>query len=186
MRKLKLQIHLSVDGYAADKDSKPVFAHSNNELRNHSIANLKQVDCIILGRKTAVDFIPYWESVPANHPEYILAQRITEIPKIVFTKTLTHSNWTNTKLAKGEISEEINQVKKQSGKNIIVYGGCGFVSSLIEEGLIDEYHLLVCPVVLGNGLPIFTNLKTELDLRLVTSKSFEGGIMLLQYKPKHS
>lgn len=186
MRKLKLQIHLSVDGYAADKDSKPVFAHSNNELRNHSIANLKQVDCIILGRKTAVDFIPYWESVPANHPEYILAQRITEIPKIVFTKTLTHSNWTNTKLVKGKISEEIHKLKKQSGKNIIVYGGCGFVSSLIEEGLIDEYHLLVCPVVLGNGLPIFTNLKTELDLRLVTSKSFEGGIMLLQYKPKHS
>ena len=186
MRKLKLQMHLSVDGYAADKDNKPVFAQFNDELKNHSIANIEQVDCIILGRKTAVDFIPYWASVPANHPDYTIARRITEIPKIVFTKTLMNSQWTNTKLAKGEISEEINQLKKLAGKNIMVYGGCSFVSSLIEEGLVDEYHLLVCPVALGNGLTIFNALKNELELRLVNSKSFDDGIMLLQYEPKYN
>ena len=186
MRKLKLQMHLSVDGLAADKDNKPVFAQFNDKLKNHSIANIKEVDCIILGRKTAVDFIPYWESVPANHPDYTIARRITEIPKIVFTKTLTNSQWINTKIAKGEISEEINQLKKQAGKNIMVYGGCGFVSSLIKEGLIDEYHLLVCPVALGNGLSNFDDLKNELELRLVNSKSFDCGIVLLHYELKRN
>lgn len=186
MRKLKLQMHLSVDGYAADKDNKPVFAQFNDELKKHSIANIEEVDCIILGRKTAVDFIPYWASVPANHPDYIIARRITEIPKIVFTKTLVNSQWTNTKLAKGEISEEVNQLKKQKGKNIMVYGGCGFVSSLIKEGLIDEYHLLVCPIALGIGLPIFNDLKNELELKLVNSKSFDCGIVLLYYERKRN
>jgi dihydrofolate reductase len=186
MRKLKLQIHLSVDGYAADKDMKPIFTQVDDELKNHSIANIEEVDCIILGRKTAVDFIPYWASVPANHSDYTLARRINEIPKIIFTKTLMNSQWTNTKIAMGEISEEINQLKKQAGKNIIVYGGCGFVSSLIKEGLIDEYHLLVCPVALGNGLSIFDDLKNELELKLVNSKSFDCGIVLLHYEPKRN
>ncbi len=179
-------MHLSVDGFAGDKDNKPVFAQFNDELKNHSIANIEEVDCIILGRKTAVDFIPYWASLPANHPDYTIARRITEIPKIVFTKTLTNSQWTNTKIAMGEISEEINQLKKQAGKNIIVYGGCGFVSSLIKEGLMDEYHLLVCPVALGNGFPIFNSLKDDLELKLVDSKSFDCGIVLLHYEPKRN
>jgi dihydrofolate reductase len=186
VRKLKLQMHLSIDGYAADKDNNPIYAQTNDELRIHAIANLEDVDCIIIGRKTAVDFIPYWASVPANHPDYGIARRITEIPKIVFTNTLANSKWENTKLAKGEISEKINQLKKQVGKNIMVYGGCGFVSSLIKEELIDEYHLLVCPVALGKGLPIFNDLKSPLELKLVNNKPFDCGIVLLHYELKRT
>jgi dihydrofolate reductase len=111
--------------------------------------------------------------------------RITEIPKIVFTKTLANLKWENTTLATGEISEEINQLKKKQGGDIMVYGGAGFVSSLIEKGLVDEYHLLVNPAALGNGLPIFKSLKNKLEFTLVECRPFSIGQVLLYYKPKH-
>ncbi len=176
-------MHISVDGFVAGTNGEPNF-HWDEELKNYSIANIEQVDCIILGRKTAPGFIPYWASVSTDDPDFTFAKKVSDIPKIVFSKTLVNSEWANTKLAKGEIDEEINQLKKQTGKDIIVYGGASFVSSLIKHGLIDEYHLFVNPVALGNGLTIFKSLKNKLNLILVNSKPFSCGTVLHCYEPK--
>ena len=178
-------MHISLDGFAGGINTDAGFSHSDDELRNHSIANLAEVDCVILGRKTAVDFIPYWESVSPDAPDYTLGRTINEIPKVVFSNMLTNSEWPNTTLAKGDISEEVNNLKKQAGKEIMVYGGASFVSSLIEKGLIDEYHLFINPVALGKGLPIFNGLDKKLDLIFVNCKPFTSGKVLIVYKPKN-
>src|SRR5439155_17759444 len=115
-------------------------------------------DTILLGRKMAGDFVNYWENVvnnEPNHPHFLLAKKMVDTPKVVFTKTLDKSTWNNTALAKGNLAEEIANLKKQNGKDIIVYGGAGFVSSLIKEGLIYEYHFFLNPTAIGNGINIF-------------------------------
>jgi len=111
---------------------------------------------------------------------------MVEIPKVVFTKTLDKSTWNNTTLAKGNLAEEIVNLKKQNGKDIIVYGGAGFVSSLIKEGLIDEYHLFVNPAAIGNGMTIFKTLDRTQRFSVIQSKFYSCGITVLSYKPKNN
>ena len=106
-------------------------------------------------------FVSHWENVVSNNPDHPFAKKMVDIPKVVFTKTLDKPTWNNTTLAKGNLAEEITNLKKQNGKDIIVYGGASFVSALIKEGLIDEYHLIVNPVAIGNGMPIFKSLDSS-------------------------
>lgn len=91
------------------------------------------------------------------------------------------SPWPNTAVAKGQLVDEINALKRQDGKDIIAYGGADFVSSLIAHDLIDEFHLFINPVALGDGLPIFADLTTRQMFTLDTSKAFACGIVLLKY-----
>ena len=107
-----------------------------------------------------------------------------ETPKIVFTKTLNKSEWSNTEIATGDLKDEIIKLKSQTGKDIIVYGGASFDSSLIKENLIDEYYLFINPVVIGNGKTIFKDLKEIRKLSLVESIAFDSGTVLLHYEVK--
>jgi dihydrofolate reductase len=140
----------------------------------------------VLGRVTAQDFIPHWASVAANphDPDFAVGKKLTDTPKIVFSNILTESKWPNAKLIKGAIVEKINQLKQQAGDDILVYGGSGFVSSLVRHGLVDEYHLLVNPVAIGSGMTIFKSLESNLRLTLVKARQFSCGTVLLCYKPK--
>lgn len=140
------------------------------------------VDCIILGRKLAQGFVPHW----AANPEQEGADKMNNTAKVVFTKTLDKSEWPNTVLAKGNLVDEITQLKNQPGNDIIVYGGANFVSSLIKGGLIDEYHLFINPTAIGNGMTIFKELNGKLNLALVKSTSFACGIVVLNYEPKRN
>ncbi|MGE5847013.1 MAG: dihydrofolate reductase family protein, partial [Ignavibacteria bacterium] len=115
---------------------------------------------------------------------YEAAQRIVRAKKVVFTKTLDKSIWDNTELAKGGLADEIIKLKKQNGKDIMVYGGSSFVSAIIKEGLIDEFHLFVNPVALGHGGAIFDQLKNVRQLKLKNSVVYPCGIVLLHYEPK--
>ena len=182
MRKLKLQMHISLDGFVATTNSEPVKFNWDDELRNHSIANLEQVDCILLGRKTAPGFITHWASIAENStdPDYPIAKLLTDIPKIIFSKKTTKSKWENAKMANGNLVDEIKKLKKEKGNDIMVYGGAGFVSSLINDQLIDEYHLLVNPVALGSGMPIF---KQSTNLKLIKATTFSCGLVILKYEP---
>jgi dihydrofolate reductase len=188
MRNLKLQMQISLDGFVATTRNEPVNFVWNEEWKNFSIANLEDVDCIILGRKTAPDFIPYWARVAEkpNDPDFQIAKKLTDIPKIVFSKTLANSEWANAKLVTGDMVDEINKLKKQAGNSVMLYGGAGFVSALIKNGLIDEYYLGVNPVVIGSGLPIFNELVGRRKLTLIKSQTFDGGLVLLHYIPKNN
>ncbi len=185
MRKLKLQVQMTVDGYIAGPNGEMDFFEWNwdDDLKQYVDSITEPVDCIILGRKLAEGFIPHWARVAANpeDPDYPAGKKFTDTQKVVFSKTLDRPAWDNTVLASGDLVAEITKLKGQAGKDIIAYGGGAFVSALIKAGLIDEYHLFINPVVIGTGLPIFSALDRVQKLRLVKSRAFECGIVLMNY-----
>ena len=189
MRKLKLQVQMTVDGYIAGPNGEMDWMTFNwdDELKQYVTVLTEPVDCIVLGRKLAEGFIPHWAGMAANldHPEFTAGQKFTDTPKVVFTKTLNQSKWDNTILAKGDLVAEITNLKKQAGQDIIAYGGATFVSALIKHTLIDEFHLFINPAAIGNGMPIFKELDRKQNLTLVKATSFDCGIVVLNYEPKH-
>lgn len=188
MRKLKLQVQISIDGYVAGPNGEMDWMVCNWDDKINDYVNklTDSVDNILLGRKMTDGFVSYWTDLltKPDDPDFPFAKKMIDIPKVVFSKTLKKSEWRNTVLATGKFEDEINKLKEQPGKGIIVYGGAGFVSSLIKEGLIDEYHLFVNPAAVGNGLSIFSSLNNRLNLKLVKSIAFECGIVLQQYNPE--
>jgi dihydrofolate reductase len=107
-------------------------------------------------------------------------------PKSFLPKRLISPSGNNTVLAKGDLVDEITKLKTQGGKDIIAYGGAAFVSALIKEGLIDEFHLFINPTAIGNGMAIFKELESRQNLALVKSASFDCGIVVLHYEPKRN
>lgn len=188
MRKLKLQVQMSVDGYIAGPNGEMdwMIYDWDDELKNYVAVITEPVDCIVLGRKLAEGFIPYWAKVASNpaDPEYLAGKKFTDTGKIVFTRTMVKSIWENTVLAKGDLVQEITQLKKHGGQDIIAYGGATFVSELIRHQLIDEYHLFINPVVLGDGMPIFRSIKSNQNLKLIQATTFDCGIVVLKYNTK--
>ncbi|MBB3839799.1 dihydrofolate reductase [Runella defluvii] len=188
MKKLKLQMQMTLDGFVAGPNGEMdwmTFAWTE-DLINYVTELTNSFDTIVLGRNLAEGFIPHWKSVAENvdSPEVEVGKIFTTTPKVVFSKTLTSSSWENTVVTNGELAEELNQLKQQEGKDIIAYGGGKFVSSLLKENLIDELHLFVNPVAIGNGMPIFGDLTSKLPFELVTAKPFECGIVVMNYRKK--
>ena len=186
MRKLKLQVQMSVDGFISGPHGEMDWLvwDWDDDLKAYVEAITEPVDCIVLGRKLAQGFIPHWAAVAANpaDPEFAAGRKFTDTSKVVFTKTLGQSEWDNTVLAKGDLVDEISRLKNQDGKDIIAYGGGSFVSALIKHGLIDEFHLCVNPVVLGKGMAIFSELDGAQMLALESSTAFSCGIVVSRYR----
>lgn len=188
MRKLKLQVQMTVDGYIAGPGGGMDWITFDwDEALQQYVTDLTEpVDCIVLGRNLAEGFIPHWANVAADpeNPEQVAGQKFTDTAKVVFTQTLDQSKWDNTVLAMGDLVEEITNLKKQEGQDIIAYGGATFVSALIKHGLIDEFHLFINPAAIGQGMAIFKELDHNQALTLVKSIPFDCGIVLLNYEPK--
>ena len=189
MRKLKLHVDISVDGFIAGPNNEMDWIDFtwNEKLMEYEDRLHEPVDTILLGRKMTNEFITTWSDL-AKKPDdswYTFAKKMMETPKIVFTKTLNKSEWPNTEIATGDLKDEITKLKsKEGGEDIIVYGGASFDSSLIRENLIDEYCLFVNPVAIGNGKTIFKDLKEIRKLSLIESIPFDSGIVLLHYEVK--
>lgn len=189
MRKLKLQMQISLDGFSqyGENDEQHWVTWAFHEIRDYVMSLQRSCDTQIIGRKLAVDYYPYWfETLKnPNDPMHEVAQVVTSFRNIIFSKTLEKVDWPNTELAIGDLVETVNALKKESGKDIMVVGGTTFVSKLIAAGLIDEYHLFVNPVVLGNGgVSVFNKLKSFRSLTLKNSITYDSGIVLLHYEPK--
>ncbi len=187
MRKVKLSMQMTINGYVAGPNGENDWMTWNpdSEFMEFLNANYDSADTMLLGRKLADGFINYWESALDKNPDTPFAKQIVAMPKVVFTKTLDESTWNNTTLAKGNLAEEIANLKNQNGKDIIVFGGVGFVSSLIKEGLIDEYQLIINPTAMGNGMTIFNSLDSIRKFTPIQSKLYPGGKTVLSYKPKN-
>ena len=186
---------MTVDGFVGGPNGELDWMSFNWDDKIQKYVNelTDSVDTILLGRKMTDGFISYWTDVVANpaDPQYSFAREMVDKPKVVFTKTLDKSKWENTTIAKGDLAEEITKLKKNSSssdsgqvKDIIVYGGASFVSSLVKNNLIDEYHLFINPAAIGKGLSIFSTLNDQLNLKLVKSIGFGCGIVLNYYEPK--
>jgi dihydrofolate reductase len=188
MRKVKLQLQTSLDGYIADQDGGMgwITWTEDRDYIDYVVGLIDASDTIILGRKLAEGFIPYWTDI-TNKPEDKqgpFAKKMVDLPKVVFSKTLDRSVWENTTVVSGSLADEMNKLKNQAGKDIMAYGGGSLVSSLIQEGLIDEYHLFVNPAILGKGLAIYQMLDHSVKLKLVKALPLNSGIVLLCYVPE--
>jgi dihydrofolate reductase len=186
LRKLRLQVQMSVDGYVAGPNGEMdwMVGLMDDDVIKYSYKITEPVDTILLGRKMTDVFISYWLDVMSkpDDPWYAFSKKMIETPKVVFTKTLNKSTWINTDIAAGDLQEEVSKIKSQIGGDIIVYGGASFDSSLIKEKLIDEFYLFINPVAIGNGMTIFKDLKEIQKYTLIESKAFESGKVLLRYE----
>lgn len=178
---------MTINGYVAGPNGENDWMTWNPDPEFLAFLNslIDSSDTMLLGRKLAVGgFIKHWEDVYDKNPDTPFARQIVTMPKVVFTKTLDKSTWNNTTLATGNLAEAVANLKKQNGKDIIVFGGAGFVSSLIKEGLIDEYHLIINPTAMGNGMTIFNSLDSIQKFTPIQAKLYSGGKTVLSYKPK--
>lgn len=184
MRKLKLQVQVSMDGFIAGPNGEMdwMLWDWSQDLKDYVTELCHSVDTILLGRNLATGFIPYWSQSYASAEPAEGAEFFAKAPKVVFSKTLETCEWDNTLLAKGDLVEEINSLKNKAGKDLIVYGGASFVSSLIQANLIDELHLFINPSILGKGMPIFQSVKSPQNYTLIGSKHSACGIMVLTYQ----
>ena len=185
MRKLKLQMQITSDGFVAGPEGQLDWMTWNmDEKLQGFITHLTDTsDTILLGRKMTPGFIDYWEReiTKPQGPQYPFARKMVELPKLVFSKMLRVVDGQNARVENSDLKNAVDQLKQAPGNDIIVYGGATFVSSLIENALIDEFNLFVNPVAIGNGLRIF---KDRRPLMLTASTAYPCGIVVNAYKPK--
>lgn len=188
MRKLKLQVQTTIDGFIGGPSGEMDWTATewSDDLKNFVIGLTGPVDTILLGKNLAMGFIPYWTSA-LNEPIPAEGAKIfVETPKIVFSSTLMANDpivqdWNNTSIENGDYIEKINALKNQSGGDIIVYGGGKFVASLLKANLIDELNLFVNPVAIGKGMPIFNTIVSQQKYKLESAKQFVCGITVITY-----
>lgn len=185
MRTIKLQMQLTLDGFVAGPNGEMDWVNMNwdTALMQHVAALTDTVDTILLGHKLAEGFIPHWQSAAANpeDPSHAFAHEMTNRPRMVFSRTLSASPWDNATILPEANAATIAGLKQQEGKDIIVYGGGQLVSSLIQQNLIDEYHLFINPTAIGKGMPIFAGLEQYLNLKLHQATAFDCGIVAMEY-----
>ena len=185
MRKLKLQVQISVDGFVAGPEGQLDWMTFDMDEKLLAFINhlTDTSDTILLGRNMTEGFVKYWEHVVTqpNSPEYDFARKMVGMPKVVFSRTAKRIEGKNVRVENGPLVESVNRLKSQPGKDIIVYGGATFVSSLIEHRLIDELNLFVNPTAIGNGMRIFSQ---RTPLTLVGSVAYSSGIVVNSYTPR--
>ena len=181
MRKLIAAMNMTLDGFCNHE-----AMSADEEIHQHYNELLSNADTLIYGRITYQLMESYWPSVvknpTGNKPMDEFAVLIDNISKIVYSRTLQYVDWKNTTLKKEVIQEEILELKQQTSKNIVV-GSPGLIVALTHLDLIDEYQLGVQPTVLGSGLPLCKNIRDRIDLKLLKTKTFGCGAVMLYYEP---
>lgn len=187
MRKTKLQLQITVDGYMAGPNGEMDWLTMpwTDDLNSYVDELWVPVDTIVLGRKLAEGFIPAWESGPEGEDQASI-DKMNDTPKLVISNSLTESPWKNATVTGGDLTEIVNDLKGKPGGDIMVAGGGTLVRGLIAEGLLDEFHLFVNSAALGDGMPVFPRLDANQQLRLVHAQQFDCGIVGLHLEPVRS
>lgn len=184
-RKLILEEWLSLDGHMSDKAGKLDFfaKHVRESYTTAFRADLlNSIDTILFGRKTYQQFSALWPERPVEND--ILAEKINTLNKIVFSGSLESApwgKWTEAKVEAGNPVEKIKLLKSQPGKNMVLWGSISLAQILIKQGLVDEYHLHLCPTITGGGRKLFEGELNALHLSLTDAKPFANGVVLLKY-----
>jgi dihydrofolate reductase len=174
---------VTLDGYFTGPRGEINWHNVDKEFNAFAVKQLKATDLLIFGRKTYELMAGYWPKNFAVKDDPIVARAMNTKPKIVFSKSLKKTGWNNTRLVKRNIVEEIMKLKRKRGKEIGVLGSADLSSTLIHHGLIDEFRIMVNPVAIGSGTPLFKKTKKQLRLKLIKTKTFRNGNVLLTYKP---
>ncbi|MHB8598498.1 MAG: dihydrofolate reductase family protein [Ktedonobacteraceae bacterium] len=189
MRKLIVTMWVTLDGFVAGPNGEMdwVGSHYDEAMGKYEDDIVSAADTLILGRVTYQSFAGSWPHVPENPAaskgEIEYAHKLNAMRKIVFSRTLDTVEWNNSTLVKDLIPEEIEKMKQGPGKDMLIYGSVSIVQTLTNLGLVDEYQLLVHPVILGGGKSLFQNIQDRVNLKLVKCDVTDAGIVRLYYQP---
>jgi dihydrofolate reductase len=186
MRKLIAFEQVSLDGYFTDANNDIGWAHAAKEDAewNAFVAeNAKSGGVLLFGRVTYEMMVSYWPTPAALQNDRVVAEQMNALPKVVFSRKVKNLSWNNTRLVQGDLPGEIRRMKKDSGEQIVVLGSGTIVSQLAQARLIDEYQLVVNPIVLGKGRTLFDGLSEKIKLRLTKTRAFGNGNLLTCYAP---
>jgi len=188
MRKVILQEFVSLDGLAAGPDGSvdfvPASVAGDQSFGQRQLDFMQSIDAILLGRVTYGMFSQYWPNVTSGEDREF-AERINAIPKVVFSSTLQDAPWGSfepARLVREDAASEVRKAKQESGRDMVVWGSISLARSLTRSEGIDEYQLIICPVVLGTGRSVFGDLQDSLPMSLVSTRSFDRGAVLLAYE----
>jgi len=185
MGKLVVFNHVTLDGYFTDKNGDMSWAHvddDDTEWNTFVEGNARGGGVLLFGRITYELMASYWPTPNAIQSYPIVAKQMNDRPKVVFSRTLDKAEWNNTKLVKTDMLAEVRKMK-ELGKDMVILGSGSIVSQLAQEGLIDEYQIVVNPIVLGKGRTMFDDIKKKLALKLTKTRTFGNGNVLLCYEP---
>jgi len=183
MRRLTVFNHLSLDGYFTDARGDMGWAHRDDaEWRAFAEGNASGGSELLFGRITYEMMAGWWPSPMAATAMPVVAERMNGLPKVVFSRTLAAAAWRNTRLLKGDLATEVRRLKSEPGPGMVILGSGSIVAQLTQERLIDEYQVVVAPVVLGAGRTLFDGLTERLALKRTSERSFANGNVFICYE----
>jgi len=185
MRKIIVSMNVTLDGFMAGTDGELDwhFPLWNDEMSIYFCDQLGKTDTILLGRVSYERMARYWPNKTFTGIELEYADMMNNHNKVVFSQTLEYATWSNTRLVRENISEEVLKMKRLPGKDMIIYGSGSIVRSFIQDGLIDEFQIWVHPVFIQHGVPMFRDMEENVHLRFVKARTFSSGVVILYYKP---
>jgi dihydrofolate reductase len=183
MRKVIFQNMISLDGFFEGPAREIDWHNVEDEFNEYAIDFLNSVDTLMFGRITYELMAGYWPTETVNTNDSMIAGKMNSLSKIVFSKSLEKAEWNNTRLFKGDIAREVARMKLGPGRDIAIFGSSDLAVALIPHGLIDEFSILINPIILGKGKTLFKGLDYRLKLNLLKTKVFKSGNVLLCYQP---
>lgn len=178
MRRLFVSNISTLDGFFEGPNKEFNFFVPDEDFFAYAKEMLRSVDTILFGRTTYLHMAAHWPTAPKEE----IADQMNSLSKIVFSSTLDKADWNNTRLVKTDAAEEVRKLKQQPGKDIVILGSAALASSLLQEGLIDEYRVILAPILLGKGNPLFQNIEHRLNLKLKQTKLLASGVAVLYYE----
>ena len=185
MRPLTVFNHVSLDGYFSGPggDISWFKAAMDPEFREFSSGSAGGADIMLFGRVTYEMMASYWPTSAARQQDPVVAGSMNGTQKIVFSRTLTRPEWTNTRLVKDKLEDEVRKLKSEPGKGLVLLGSGSIIAQLAPQGLIDSFSFMLNPVALGSGKTMFEGIRERLGLKHVNSRTFKNGNVLLNYEP---
>jgi dihydrofolate reductase len=178
MRKVIVSNVASLDGFFETPDKKLDWVVTDAEFFDYAKAMLRGADTLLFGRATYEHMANYWPTAPAEE----IAEKMNNLPKLVFSRNLQKVEWNNSRLAKKNPEEEVSNLKEQPGKDMVVLGSATVASCLLQAGLVDEYRVILQPVLIVKGNPLFKDITERMQLKLISARAFGSGVVLLNYQ----
>jgi dihydrofolate reductase len=182
MRKVFIQNMVTLDGFFEGPNHEIDWHVVGEEFNDYALSLEASIDTFLFGRVTYDLMASYWPSEAGLRDDPHVANMMNSLNKVVFSRTLEKVDWINSRLVKDDPVQEVARLKQLPGKDMAIFGSADLAAALIPAGLIDEFRIFINPIVLGAGNPMFKGLKKRLPLKLVSSRTFQSGIVLLVYQ----
>ncbi|MDA8138209.1 MAG: dihydrofolate reductase family protein [Desulfobacteraceae bacterium] len=182
MAKLGVFNLMTLDGYFAGRQGDISWHNVDAEFQEYAEMNATSGHILLFGRVTYELMAGYWPTQEAIKNDPIVARGMNQAKKIVFSRTLKSVDWTNTRLVKEDLLGEVRRLKRSSEEDLTILGSGTIVAQLAQAGLIDEYQVLLNPVILGNGKTMFEGVQDKISLKLTRTRNFGNGNVLLCYE----